>query len=190
MAFAAPIIPFLPLIAAGVTAVGAVVNTAATISANNYQKKVAEKNRQLMLENAKRAEQQAQADQLAKDWENRALLGEQIAAQSASGLKLGGRSQLLTRKSARELGRLDALNIRYAGDVEAWNYKQLADGETDKIKQLSSANNFALLSGFLDVASAGIGGLANKSTQSIFGATKSNLGTKTPFANGAQVRFG
>lgn len=187
MAFAAPIIPFLPLIAAGVGVAGAAVSAAATISANNYQKKVAERNRQLALENAKRAETQAQADQLSQDMKTRELLGQQIAAQSASGLKLGGRSQMLTRKAARELGRMDALNIRREGDVARWNYEQIANDETEKIKQFNSANGFALLSGFLDAAGAGISGLSNKSTLSLLGGSR--LAGKTPFANGASIRF-
>jgi hypothetical protein len=187
MAFAAPIIPFLPLIAAGVGVASAAVGAAATISANNYQKQVAQRNKALALENARRAETQAQADQLAQDMKTRELLGQQIATQSASGLKLGGRSQMLTRKAARELGRMDALNVRREGDVTRWNYEQIANDEASKIKQYNSANGFALLSGFLDAAGAGVSGLSSKSTQSLLGGSK--LAGKTPFAQGASIRF-
>lgn len=158
MAFAAPALAVIGTVAA---IGGAVVSTAATIQANNYQAQVAKRNAELMNANAERAVQRSQQEQLQKDQETRALLGEQIAAQSASGLKLGGRSQILTRKSARMLGRLDALNIRTAGDTEAFNYRMMAQDEYDKIKFLGQSNNFALASGFLNAISAGATGFSN-----------------------------
>jgi hypothetical protein len=175
MAFAAGIAPILQVIGT-VAAVGsAVVGTAATISANNYQAQIAKRNAELMEINAQRAVQRSQTEQLAQDQQTRALLGEQLAAQSASGLKLGGKSQMLTRKSARMLGRLDAINVRDQGNVEAFNYRMMAADEMDKIKFLNQSSGFALLSGFLDAAGSGASGLANLkpgTLQSVFGGTK------------------
>jgi hypothetical protein len=138
---------------------GVAASTSATISANNYQAQVAQRNADLMNENARRAIDVAQQEQIQQDQKTRGLLGEQVAAQSASGLKLGGRSYMLTRKSARQLGRLDALNIRQDGDITAFNYRMAAQDNLDQITQLKSANKTALLSGFLDAASVGLTGL-------------------------------
>lgn len=164
---------------------GAVVSTSATISANNYQKEVARRNAELMNKNAERAGDAAQQAQIQQDQATAALLGEQIAAQSASGLKLGGRSQMLTRKSARELGRLDALTIRNEGDVNVFNYRMMAQDETDKIKFLSQANNYALLGGFLDAASIGLKGVQSLGTQ---GTTGLFGNQKKPFSANSYVR--
>lgn len=184
MAFAAPL---LPILAIGVGVAGVAVSTASAIAQNNYQKQVAQRNAAIAEINAQRATTQAQSEQLKQDQETRALLGEQIAAQSASGLKLGGRSQMLTRKSARQLGRMDAVAIREAGDVEAWNFRQIAAENYDQIKFLQQSSNFALLSGFLDAASIGISGL---SKTNMFGATKT-VAKKDPWytAGRSALRF-
>lgn len=176
MAFAAAA---LPVIAIGLGVAGAVVNTTATIAANNYQSEVLARNAALMEQNAQRSVQAASAASLQQDQMTRALLGEQIATQSASGLKIGGKSQMLTRKSARELGRLDAENIRYAGDVEAFNYRQLAQDAESEIQFRKQSNTFALLGGFLDAGGAVIGGLRQSPslTNSLLGTRKSSVST-------------
>lgn len=187
MAFAIPAgLSTLLTIGATVAGIaGAVVSTSATIAANNYQAEVAKRNADLMNKNAERAGAAAQQAQIQQDQATAALLGEQIAAQSASGLKLGGRSQMLTRKSARELGRLDAMTIRNEGDVNVFNYRMMAQDETEKIKFLNQASGYALLGGFLDAASVGLTGLkglGSQGTTGLFGQTKK------PFSADAFVR--
>lgn len=175
MAFAIPagLSTLLTVAGIGVGLAGAVASTSATIQANNYQKEVARRQAVIMNANAERAGQAAQQAQIQQDQQTAALLGEQLAAQSASGLKVGGKSQMLTRKSARQLGRLDALTVRDAGDVEVFNYRMLAQDETEKIKYLNQANGTALLTGFLDAASVGLTGFKNLSSHSsLLGQTK------------------
>ena len=179
MAFMAPILPFLPTIATvvgtGVAVVGAIQAGNAAAEAHRYQAMVADRQREVMLTNAERALQRSQAEAQQQDQTTRALLGEQLAAQSASGLKIGGRSQMLTRKSARELGRLDALNIRNAGQIEAYNYKVAAeDSSNAALFERSSASN-SQLSGWLNAGSALIGGVGNlklPNSSSIIGKVK------------------
>jgi hypothetical protein len=115
------------------------------------------------------------------------LLGEQIATQSASGLRLGGKSQMLTRKSARQLGRLDALNVIHAGEIEAHNFRQQALDASEQVKFLGQSNQNAVLSGFLDAASVGITGLRSMPGN----ALTSLVGkSKTPsFRQSANLRF-
>src|SRR5690606_10778752 len=97
-------------------------NELAAARAAEYQRQVAEQNARISTRNAERSIRVAQIEQQDQDAVTRALIGEQISLQGASGLALGGRSQLLTRKSAAALGRKDALNVRYAGEVQKYNY--------------------------------------------------------------------
>lgn len=196
MAFAIPagLSTLLTIAGIGVGIAGAVASTSATISANNYQKQVAARQAEIMNTNAERAGQAAQQAQIQQDQQTAALLGEQLATQSASGLKIGGKSQMLTRKSARELGRLDALTVRDAGDVEVFNYRMLAQDEADKIKYLNQANGTALLTGFLDAASVGLTGLKNLSAPgSLLGSTKiiknTSLLKTGSFGSGGGLKF-
>lgn len=163
---------------------GTVISTSAAMQANSYQQQVAARQAAVMEENAQRATYASQVQQQNQDAQTRALIGEQIAAQSASGLSLGGKSQMLTRKTARALGRLDALNVRQAGDVEAYNFRMIAQDKLSEVKYLGQQQGSILLSGFLDAASVGISGLSKLPTSvttSIFGSRK------TAFSNGASL---
>lgn len=170
----------LTAVSVAVGVMGVVANTSATIAANNYQAQVAERNRQAQELNAQRALARSSAEQQQQDEQTRALLGAQIAAQSASGLRLGGRSQMLTRKSARELGRLDAINVKRAGEVDAYNFRVAAEDASKQVDFLHQSNKHAVLSGFLDAASVGISGvrsLPGNQLSSLVGARKSNVPT-------------
>lgn len=186
MAFAAPL---LPLISTVVGVAGVATSVMSQLSANAYQKQVAQKSAAVAEVNASRATQAAQAAQMQQDQETRALLGEQLAAQSASGLKLGGRSQMLTRKSARILGRMDAVAIREAGDVEAWNYRQIAAENYDKVKFLQQSSNFALFGGFLDAATVGIAGVKAGAFGDVMGARKPAVKEPWYMAGRSALRF-
>lgn len=87
-----------------------------------YQAKVADMNAEVAGENAKRASARAAIEAQQQDWATRAKLGEEEVAQAGSGVTLGGRSQILTRRSTKLLGRQDTLNIVQAGSVERYNY--------------------------------------------------------------------
>lgn len=145
----------------------------------NYNAKLAEQqamisdqNAALELENAGRAVSSAQVEQLESDNEAAAIIGAQLAAQGASGLSLGGRSQLLTRKAQMELNRKDALNIRQAGDLERYNYKIGALNYTregqmyrSQAAETKRQGKVAMVSSLFDSASSLISG-AKPSSQS------------------------
>lgn len=141
-----------------VSAGGAIAGGIAQANAANYQAHVADINKQIALENANRAILRSQEEARQQDEQTRALLGAQEAEQSASGLKLGGRSFALTRKAAAELGRQDTLNVRQAGELESYKFK------TDVVNAQASSDLYhmqasnALLQGFLDAGSSIIGG--------------------------------
>jgi hypothetical protein len=66
---------------------------------------------------ARVASQQALADEAAKRRDNRQLMGEQAASLAESGLSGSGSSARAANQSAA-LAELDALNIRYAGNMK------------------------------------------------------------------------
>lgn len=152
----------LAVAAAGSTIVGAVgslVSANANAQAARYQSQVAERQRQINLLNASRALDAARQEHIQTEQQNAALYGAQVAAQSASGLKIGGRSQILTRKGARELGRLDALNVVAAGDIAAYNYRMAAEDAGNESKFLRQTSTNSMLTGWLSAGSTLIGGL-------------------------------
>lgn len=150
MAFMAAIGPILG-------AVGSLVSGFAAMSAGNYQAKIAEMNAKIADDNARRAIERSQIEQQDQDTMTLGMLGEQEAAQSASGVSLTSKSSILTRKSARELGRRDALNVRQSGELEAYGFKtdavnQRAQGQLAKMQGQSS-----MIGAFLGAGSSLIG---------------------------------
>lgn len=133
---------------------GALIGAAAAFSAaddarkaGQYQKQVYDMNSQIAESNARRRIETGQLQSQEQDSLTRAMIGEQIAVQSASGLSLGGRSFILTRKAAAELGRKDALNLRNQAEAEAYNYKveavnQTASGRLAEMKGNAQAREY------------------------------------------------
>jgi hypothetical protein len=117
--------------------------------AYSYQAKVAEMNQEIANDNATRALERAQVEQQDQDSITLAMLGEQEAQQAASGLAFGSGSFRLARKSARELGRKDALNIRQAGELEAYDYRTQAANFGAHAEMAKASATNSLLGGFL-----------------------------------------
>lgn len=126
MAFVAPLaalaIPFLTStagVSAALTGVGAGVAGLSAIESGNYQAAVAKNNAAIATENAGRASEAAQRQLMRSDQDYRALLGEQLAAQGASGFDILGRSQSEARALTERTGRLAAMDITQQGDTAA-----------------------------------------------------------------------
>lgn len=130
MAFAAPLLPFLGTF---LTAGSAALTGISAYGQSKYQANVAKNNAKIAEENAARAADATQKEQLRSDREFRVQLGEQLAIQSASGLDILGLSQMKTRANLRRVRGEAASDIRQKGatDVanlfqEAANYKSEA----------------------------------------------------------------
>jgi hypothetical protein len=164
MSFLAPILPILGggslLSTVGTVAAigGTILSGVSAYGAARHQQKVGEMNAKVAEENATRTRERAALEAQEQDTQTLALLGAQEAAQSASGLSLGGRSQILTRKAARELGRKDALNIRQAGEIEAYNYQVDAANQRSSAQFAGSQGTGSLLGSFLGAGQSLIGG--------------------------------
>jgi len=140
--------------------IGAVSGIASGIMAAQqaqYQAQIAKMNEKIAKENAKRAIDRSQVEQENNDRQTRVLLGEQEAVQAASGLSLTGKTAIRTRRAARAMGRLDALNIRQAGELEAYNYKVDAANFAAAAEAKKMEASHSLLGGFL----SGIGSLVS-----------------------------
>lgn len=143
---------------------GAVLGGISALAAGNYQKQVADMNATIAKDNAARAKERAQVNQQNQDAATLGMLGEQEAAQSASGISLTSRSAIATRKSARQLGRLDALNIRQAGEIEAYNYQVDAANQKSAGQFAQSEGQLGLLGSFFKAGGSLVGNSSSTST--------------------------
>lgn len=164
----------LTLLSVGVGVAGVVVQTSAAVQAANYQAEIAKRNSIIQEENAKRAIDRSQQEQIDQDRKTAFFLGQQVATQSASGLKLGGKSFMLTRKSSRELGRMDALNVRQAGDLEAYNFRVMSEDSAAAAQFARQQASSSLLEGAFGVGSSLIGGAGKLYDQGFLNSGSSN----------------
>lgn len=150
MAFAAPLLPLLPSIL-GVAGAGlAAVNS---VQQGNYQAAVARNNAAIAQQNSNLESERAQVEASRSDREYSALLGEQLAAQGASGLDILGRSQMQTRNATRRVRGEAAGDIRTEG--VGTSRRLLQDAENFK----SEASN-ARKQGIIGAVGAGLQGVS------------------------------
>lgn len=162
MAFVAPLaaaaIPFLGSatgLSAALTAGSAGLSAISSIQAGNYQAAVAKNNARIAEENAAKTSEAAQRTAMRSDQDYAALLGEQLAAQGASGLDILGRSQEAARALTGRTGRQAAMDITLEGAAgarrslqEAANFR--AEGRQAALQGYVSGAG-ALLKGASDV---------------------------------------
>lgn len=150
---------------AGVGTLGTAISVGSSIfggiaqnNASKYQAAIAENNATIARDNAYKASQTAQEQQIQSDNEISALIGQQEAQQSASGLSTTGRSQVLTRRAAARIGRSDAQNIINAGRAESGNFLQQEADFRGEARQARSTGRNALIGGLLSAGSSLVGG--------------------------------
>lgn len=160
------------------SAAGTVASGVSALAAGNYQKQVADMNASIAKQNAARAEERGQIVQQETDNRTAAFIGQQEAAQSASGISLGSRSAIATRRTARQLGRLDALNVRQGADVEAYNYQVDAVNQKAQGQMAQNAGVGTLIGSFFKAGGSLVGG-SNSVANS---AAVTGGGTYTPLA--------
>lgn len=161
-------------ISAAIGAAGSLVSGFAALSAGNYQNKVAQMNAKIAEDNAQRAMARSQVEGQDQDALTSAMLGEQEAIQASSGVSLTSKSSMLTRRAARVLGRRDTLNVRQAGELEAYGYKtdavnQRAQGQLAKMSGQSN-----MLGGFLGATGSLVGSAQSVRSPSRYTSTVAN----------------
>lgn len=142
----------------GMGVAGSIIGAASDAEAARQAEDIATRNKAIAEENAQRTLILAQEEQLDIDMETMALLGEQEAIQAGSGLRLDSGSFIQTRNTARELGRIDALNVHEAAQIRAQAYRTEGDAYAAEADSARRAGGNALLSGFLGAGASIIGG--------------------------------
>jgi len=151
MAFAAPLIPVAASFltsgggAAALTSLTAGIGALSSIQAGRYQAAVGKNNARIAEENAARIAEASQREAARSDQDYRTLLGEQLAAQGASGFDILGRSQAAARKLTLRTGRLAARDIMDEGQAGARRSLQEAANFRAEARQ-------AKLQGYLSAA--------------------------------------
>lgn len=172
MAFAAPLIPLLPtILGAGSAAVAGI----SSLQNGNYQAAVARNNAMIAERNAASASEASQKEAARSDKEYAALLGEETAAQGASGLDLLGRTQVMTREAQARVGADQAVDIRDRGLNESRKFLQDA-------ADFRAAGKQAKTQGIIGAVGAGL--QAGQAIADHFGSTKSLVtrGRKMPWS--------
>ncbi len=168
MAFLAAAAPILAAVGTVASVGGALIGGIAQKNASDYQAQVARMNAKIANENADRALERSQIEQQDQDTLTRAQMGAQEAAQGASGLSLTGGSQILTRKSAAMLGRRDALNVRQAGELEAYNYRTQAVNSEAQARMAKAQGQNALLGSYFNAGGSLLSGAAKFGSSDFF----------------------
>jgi hypothetical protein len=134
------------------------IGAASEAESARQAREVAERNKVIAEENAQRVLIAAQDEQYDSDMEAANLIGEQEAIQAASGLNLNSGSFINTRAAARELARIDALNIHEAAKIRAMAYRTEGDAYAADAVAAQRAEGNALLTGFLGAGTSLISG--------------------------------
>lgn len=137
---------------------GSLIGSANEQEAARRAEETALRNKQIAAENAARTLMVSQEEEFDLAMENAQLLGEQEAVQASSGLVLESASFAQTRRNARELARLDALNMREAANIRAQAYLTEGDAYAADAAAARIARGNAATMGFLGAATSIIGG--------------------------------
>ena len=132
------------------TVASTVVSGTAAFASAQANANIADYNAEINEQNAKRAIDRAQVEQEEQDLAAAGFLGEQTAAIAAGGVDVGTGSALRSRVAAKELARKDALNIRQAGEIEAYNYQADAASQRAQADGYRAQGMFSALGAFLE----------------------------------------
>lgn len=151
--------------AAGVGAYGAKMEGEAMAGAAHYNAAIDRQNAAIMRANAGIAEESGQAQVGIQGQRTKAAIAGTTAQQAASGVDVNSGSYTSVRASERELGELDALNLRTNAAREAYGYKNKAvslDAQST-LKEFEAEND--ITEGNLKAASTLLGGISGGSSQ-------------------------
>ena len=158
MAIAPALMMPLMIAGTGIQVAGGVLSMFNNMQAAGDARALALKNKLIAEDNAQRAIVLSQEEQYDMDMETAATLGEQEVIQAGSGLSLNSDSFIRTRNAARQLGRIDALNVREAGKIRAQAYRNESDTYAAEALAAQRAGTNALIGGLLGAGSTIIGG--------------------------------
>ena len=119
-------------ISANISIASAIFGVVSSLSQASSQQKLAERNAQIAEQQGVQIGQEAAFEEGIKRSETQRLKASQRAAQGAAGGGVDTGSNLLVLEETATLGELDALTIRYRGDVAAQRAR--AQAQTDRFE--------------------------------------------------------
>ena len=166
---------FVPALAAA----AAVLQGVSAFGQANYQRQVARNNQTIATQNANRASDSAQVAQLRSDREYAQVVGQQLAAQSASGFDVLGASQVGVRALTAKVRGEAATDIRRKGESDTAGYFNQAAGFAGEANAAKARGISALLATPLNAAGAYVGASKDGGVPtSIIGGAKSRQKNK------------
>jgi hypothetical protein len=167
MAFMAAALPFI-------MAGGKVIEGIQGYNQGQYTAAVAKQNAAQATMNADRAVQKGQLDAYDADMQLKQIIGQQTAAQSASGIAVGSGSSAAVQQSQQMIGAADRTRIVDNAGVTAYNYRVQANDLLSEAKMAKQQANNALMAGFINAGTSLMG--ASSSTGPKWAGMKSGNG--------------
>lgn len=147
----------------GIGAFGAIKSGQASAASARYNAAVTADNAQIQKNNASLAAQAGEAQAGMSEMKTRATVGAIAANQAAAGIDVGSGSALDVRSSARELGELDAINIRSNAARTAYGYQVQSSSDTSQSQLDRFQAGQDSTAGFVNAGSTILGGVGNTS---------------------------
>lgn len=143
---------------AGVAAYGAIQQGQAAAAAGEYNAQVATQNAAIARENALIAEQSGEAQASMALQKTRATIASTTAQQAASGVDVRSGSYTDVRSSEREIGEIDAMNLRSNAAREAFGYRVKATSEENEAILSKFEGDNAKTAGYISAGATLLGG--------------------------------
>jgi len=155
------VLPFVPLISAGLGVAGAVSSAMANARASRARSDIARRNKEIALDNSERAIESGGDNARKQDIITSSLIGRQEAVQSASGLSVAGSSFTLTRQHAKRLAAQDRANIVEGAQLEALNYINAAETQATEALFRNQEASSSMAAGWLNATGAVLNQIPN-----------------------------
>jgi hypothetical protein len=164
-----PVLPVVAIaatvLAAGVSAYGAVQSGQASSAAASYQSQVAANNAIIANQNAQYATAAGAAQASQEQLKTAATIGAIRTNQAASGLDVNAGSNLDVQSSAKELGELNTLTIQNAAARQAYGYQTQSMSDVASGQLLSAQASQDTTAGLIGGASSVLGGASSASSE-------------------------
>jgi hypothetical protein len=146
---------------AALSAASSIAGSQAQKQQAKYQAQVASNNQRIALMNAGAANRAGAQKEQSEAWKVRALMGQQAAAQGASGLNVNSGSAQAVRDSTAALGNLSFANIRDNAMREEYGYRGQATqfGNEAALAKASAPSTFSTIMGAAMAAGGKLSGM-------------------------------
>lgn len=148
----------------GIQAAGAIEQGQAAKASADYNAAVSRQNSANAQQNSQIASQAGIAQEGMQEQKTRSVVGQTIANEAGSGVQTTSGSSADTQASEKELGMLDAINVRGNATKEAFGYKVAAVNDEAQSTLDTFQGKNAQTSGYLNAASSLVGAASQGSS--------------------------